>query len=265
MSPLRTSLDAIGIPRLRSHSEVDSAARQEQIRKARRKFEERERAKEEKYDREQVHKRDRRDTKEALKIEKKTQEWYKATGVSDGGGVGSRNCSKANLSTSLAGSTILETPDSTSGRPSFSRKHTPTNLSSTFTGSGLGSIPSGGSKVYGKRKGSSPGVGSQARSSSGLHDITTIRNSSGFDRGDYANNGDAEKQQSMFAGNSYDSVPDQTPPLFGNPAYDEDSFAKSAQLPRMHSRKKQAKEKTQSTWHLFRMWFLAKVMRITRR
>lgn len=270
MSPLRTSLDAIGIPRLRSHSEVDSAARQEQIRKARRKFEERERAKEEKYDREQVHKRDRRDTKEALKIEKKTQEWYKATGVSDsvagiGLGVNSLNCSKANLSSSLTGTTILETPGSTSGRPSFSRKHTPTNLSSTFTVSGSGSNPGGGSKVFGKRKGSFPGGGSQGRSSSGLHDITTIRKSSGFDRGDYANDGDVEKQQSMFVGNSYDSVPGQTPPMFGIPAYDEDSFAKRPQLPRMPSRKKQAKEKTQSTWHIFRMWFLAKVMRIARR
>jgi hypothetical protein len=180
-------------------------------------------------------------------------------------GVGSLNCSKANLSTSLASTTILETPGSTSGRPSFSRKHTPTNLSSTFTVSESGPNQSGGAKVFGKRKGSSPGVGSLARSSSGLQDITTIRTSGGFDRADYANDGDAEKQQSMFAGNSYDTVPGQTPPMFGIPAYNEDNFAKPPQPLRMPSRKKQAKEKTQSTWHIFRMWFLTKIMRITRR
>ncbi|KAM7207107.1 hypothetical protein V8F33_000206 [Rhypophila sp. PSN 637] len=70
MSPLRSSFDAASFPRLRSKSELDSAARAESIRAARRKFEERERAKEEKYDREMIKKRERRDNKEASRIEK---------------------------------------------------------------------------------------------------------------------------------------------------------------------------------------------------
>ncbi|KAM7209003.1 hypothetical protein V8F20_000612 [Naviculisporaceae sp. PSN 640] len=70
MSPLRSSFDAASFPRLRSRSELDSAARAESIRAARRKFEERERAKEEKYDREMIKKRERRDNKEASRIEK---------------------------------------------------------------------------------------------------------------------------------------------------------------------------------------------------
>jgi hypothetical protein len=59
-----------GFPRLRSHSEIDTATRIENIRAARRKFEEREREKEEKYDREMIRKRERRDNKEAIRIEK---------------------------------------------------------------------------------------------------------------------------------------------------------------------------------------------------
>ncbi|KAK4170105.1 hypothetical protein QBC43DRAFT_197198 [Cladorrhinum sp. PSN259] len=70
MSPLRSSLDMAGFPRLRSRSEHDTASRAENIRAARRKFEEREKIKEEKYDREMIKKRERRDTKEAARIEK---------------------------------------------------------------------------------------------------------------------------------------------------------------------------------------------------
>lgn len=69
MSPLRSSLDMNGF-RLRSRSEVDTVTRQEQVRQARRKFEEKERAKEEKYAREQVRKRERADTKEAQRFER---------------------------------------------------------------------------------------------------------------------------------------------------------------------------------------------------
>ncbi|KAK4231230.1 hypothetical protein QBC38DRAFT_506945 [Podospora fimiseda] len=70
MSPLRSSLDMAGFPRLRSRSEMDTVSRAENIRAARRKFEEREKIKEEKYDREMIKKRERRDTKEAARIEK---------------------------------------------------------------------------------------------------------------------------------------------------------------------------------------------------
>lgn len=51
--------------RLRSRSSLDTYTRQEQVREARRKFEEKEKAKEEKYEREKNRKRERADTKEA--------------------------------------------------------------------------------------------------------------------------------------------------------------------------------------------------------
>ncbi|KAK4155578.1 hypothetical protein C8A00DRAFT_31623 [Chaetomidium leptoderma] len=71
LSPLRTSLDmGTSFPRLRSRSELDTARVAENIRIARRKFEERERAKEEKHDREMIRQRERRFTKEAERIEK---------------------------------------------------------------------------------------------------------------------------------------------------------------------------------------------------
>ena len=69
MSPLRSSLDMNNF-RIRSRSDVDTATRQEHVRAARRKFEEKEKAKEEKYAREQVRKRERADTKEAHRLEK---------------------------------------------------------------------------------------------------------------------------------------------------------------------------------------------------
>ncbi|KUI58673.1 hypothetical protein VP1G_05952 [Cytospora mali] len=61
MSPLRTSLE--GAFRLRSRSEIDTGARREDIREARRKFEENERMKQEKYETEQRKKRERKDSK----------------------------------------------------------------------------------------------------------------------------------------------------------------------------------------------------------
>ncbi|KAF7555049.1 hypothetical protein G7046_g6648 [Stylonectria norvegica] len=64
MSPLRSSLDMNGF-RIRSRSDIDTATRQEQVREARRKFEEKEKVKEEKYAREQIRKQERADTKEA--------------------------------------------------------------------------------------------------------------------------------------------------------------------------------------------------------
>lgn len=69
MPTLRSSLDRSGF-RLRSRSEVEAVTRQEQVRQARRKFEEKEKAKDEKYAREQVRKRERADTKEAQRHER---------------------------------------------------------------------------------------------------------------------------------------------------------------------------------------------------
>lgn len=61
MSPLRTSLE--GAFRLRSRSEVDTGSRREDIREARRRFEEAERIKQEKYEAEQRRKAERKQEK----------------------------------------------------------------------------------------------------------------------------------------------------------------------------------------------------------
>lgn len=116
MSPIRSSLEGF---RLRSKSELDAVARAEQIRVARRKFEERERAKEEKYDREMIKKRERRDNKQATKIEK-----------------GSRKVSSSEERPSM-----LPISSSTSHRPGVSRKTTPPGL---FTASASAPAATGG-------------------------------------------------------------------------------------------------------------------------
>ncbi|KAI1384322.1 uncharacterized protein F4822DRAFT_434256 [Hypoxylon trugodes] len=70
MSPLRSSFDAAGFPRLRAKSDLDTATRAEHLREARRKFELREKAKEEKYAREEIKRRERADNKRAHELEK---------------------------------------------------------------------------------------------------------------------------------------------------------------------------------------------------
>lgn len=72
LSPLRNSLDISGF-RLRARSEVDTRTHQEQVREARRKFQEKEKAKEEKYARQQLRRRDRdAQTRVGAKIRKST-------------------------------------------------------------------------------------------------------------------------------------------------------------------------------------------------
>jgi hypothetical protein len=88
MSPIRNSLE--GAFRLRSRSEIDTGARREDIREARRKFEEKERAKQEKYESDQRRKMERKDSK---------------------------------LEKTYSSSIII-------GRPSFSRKRTPPRTAS---------------------------------------------------------------------------------------------------------------------------------------
>ncbi|KAM5355388.1 hypothetical protein ACJ41O_002034 [Fusarium nematophilum] len=111
MSPLRSSLDMGGF-RLRSRSEVDTATRQEHVREARRKFEEKEKAKEEKYAREQIRKQERAESREAHRLNKHGRK----------GSVGASriSCDRASSTTDV--------------RPSASRKNTGTGL-----GLGLGS------------------------------------------------------------------------------------------------------------------------------
>ncbi|KFA65740.1 hypothetical protein S40285_04867 [Stachybotrys chlorohalonatus IBT 40285] len=95
MSPLRTSLDMNGF-RLRSRSELDTATRQEQVRQARRKFEEKEKVKEEKYAREQVRKRDKADTKEAQRYERAQAQMRKGS-FTNGGTASGRNSSSIDV------------------------------------------------------------------------------------------------------------------------------------------------------------------------
>ncbi|KAI2467081.1 hypothetical protein F4781DRAFT_403428, partial [Annulohypoxylon bovei var. microspora] len=77
MSPLRSSFDASGFPRLRAKSDLDTATRAEHLREARRKFELREKAKEERYAREEIKRRERADNKRALEQEKHAAALYK--------------------------------------------------------------------------------------------------------------------------------------------------------------------------------------------
>ncbi|KAI2604614.1 hypothetical protein GGR54DRAFT_452490 [Hypoxylon sp. NC1633] len=70
MSPLRSSFDTAGFPRLRAKSDLDTATRADHLREARRKFELREKAKEEKYAREEIKRRERADNKRAIELEK---------------------------------------------------------------------------------------------------------------------------------------------------------------------------------------------------
>jgi hypothetical protein len=109
MSPIRSSLDGF---RMRSRSDMDTATRQEHVRQARRKFDEKEKAKEEKYAREQVKKRERADTKEAQRIER-----------------GHGQVRKGSFGTS--GIASCRTSSSTEARPSGPRKSTSNNHSST--------------------------------------------------------------------------------------------------------------------------------------
>jgi hypothetical protein len=97
--------------RMRSRSEVDTAAHREQVREARKKFEEKQRVKEEKYARAAVEKRDRAATKEAVKFEKTQAQLMKGPGAMTGTSSG-RNSSSAEA------------------RPSASRKSTRDGYSS---------------------------------------------------------------------------------------------------------------------------------------
>lgn len=83
LSPLRSSLDMSGF-RLRSHSEVDTVTRQEHVRLARRRFEEKEKVKEEKYAREQVRKRERADNREAQRHTQIRKGSFGTAGLSSG-------------------------------------------------------------------------------------------------------------------------------------------------------------------------------------
>ncbi|KAB5578621.1 hypothetical protein GE09DRAFT_557125 [Coniochaeta sp. 2T2.1] len=290
MSPLRTSLEAMG--RLRSRSEVDTATRQEQIRQARRKFEERERAKEAKYEREEVERRNRQANKEASRIEKETREWYKATGVSSGGsggGAGSLNGSSVNVNMlglhGLGGSesgrpkipaaAVTKGASYSSGRPSISRKTSPTSIAASA------SVPIPG--LLGKKRKGSFGItagtpgggagssrpdftntsgyasnGSSSRKNSGGFTTTTL----GRDR--QANLEDVEKGPSAFAASNYDTLPEDASrmPRFGASIDDDGQRAHNKHRPRRSSN---LKKETQTFWQGFVLWLRTRVFKLKRK
>ncbi|KAH8883619.1 hypothetical protein GQ53DRAFT_786770 [Thozetella sp. PMI_491] len=175
MSPIRSSLEAAGFPRLRSRSEVDTGSHADNIREARRKFEERERAKEEKYAREAIKKRERRDTKEAHRIEKEAAQWKKEA-----------------------------------VRPAASRKSTPTNLSTASTpGSGTPSAPG----FLAASDSSKNDAGSGKFFSMGTTAATSTNKDCRLGK-QAAEEGHPEKEMT-FISHNYDSVPGQAPPAFG--------------------------------------------------
>lgn len=150
MSPLRSSLDAASFPRLRSRSELDSAARAESIRAARRKFEERERAKEEKYDREMIKKRERRDNKEASRIEKEAAARKTSMSGSEAArpGVSRKSTTDMTIATACSGGSGSGKSTETSRRDVSSASFwTPPRSSTTGTRRNTDEMPSSAEKI----------------------------------------------------------------------------------------------------------------------
>ncbi|KAK3955744.1 hypothetical protein QBC32DRAFT_23272 [Pseudoneurospora amorphoporcata] len=229
MSPLRTSLDLTsGFPRLRSRStDIDSAARLEKIRNARRKFEEKERANQEKYDRELIKKRERKDTKEASRIEKE----------------------------SARKSSLSDLP-----RPSMSRKVTATSIASitgpTRTASGFSFTKngSGGSSKTSRSKGDVTASSFWDRSS-------TIGPATNPTSGDNSQPEMSEKHGLGFASRKYESTPaDQAaPPAFVANPVDHVKFEQTRR------RSSGPKRKTQNYWQEFILWLRTKILRLSGR
>ncbi|KAK3388131.1 hypothetical protein B0T20DRAFT_110025 [Sordaria brevicollis] len=229
MSPLRTSLDLTsGFPRLRSRStEIDSAARLEKIRNARRKFEEKERANQEKYDRELIKKRERKDTKEASRIEKE----------------------------SARKSSLSDLP-----RPSMSRKATATSIASitgpTRTASGFSFTKngSGNSSKTSRSKGDVTASSFWDRSS-------TIGPATNPTSGENSQPEMSEKHGLGFASRKYESTPvDQAaPPAFVANPVDHVKFEQTRR------RSSGPKRKTQNYWQEFILWLRTKILRLSGR
>ncbi|GAB1310018.1 Reticulocyte-binding protein 2-like protein a [Madurella fahalii] len=249
MSPLRSSLD-MSFPRLRSRSELDTAARAENIRAARRKFEERERVKEEKYDREMIRKRERRDTKEASRIEKgeparpSAHRRITPTGLGGAHSVPPHASGGVGIGIGIGGGggKVFQKAGSwASGRNS--PRAEVSGRSSPFLPGGGG----GGGAGFGS---SSVPAGMGGHHSHGLG-IGRRRHTDSPTPGETA----GEKQMG-FASRKYESVPLQTPPAFG-PGVDDVRFEQTR--PRRGSG---AKRKTQSYWQGFILWLRTKLLRL---
>jgi len=130
MSPLRSSFEA-GFPRLRAKSDLDTATHAGQVREARRKFEEKERAKEERYAREDIKRRERADNKRALAAEKKAAAAVKEQNAlrmrqdtAEMEQVMPRGKSRRRISTNSSGNGGARNSFGLPTRPSLSRKST---------------------------------------------------------------------------------------------------------------------------------------------
>ncbi|KAH9893062.1 hypothetical protein F4778DRAFT_308158 [Xylariomycetidae sp. FL2044] len=144
MSPLRTSLDASGFPRLRAKSDLDTATRADHLKEARRKFEMKERAKEEKYAREEIKRRERADNKRAQEMERQAAAARKEQMAAQArremaeleealpsrGGAGGKHSRKVSIASSGRPSLSMSRPSLslTTTRPSTSRKNTSTPM-----------------------------------------------------------------------------------------------------------------------------------------
>ncbi|KAK3693505.1 hypothetical protein B0T22DRAFT_371720 [Podospora appendiculata] len=233
MSPIRSSLEAAGFPRLRSRSELDAASRAEGLRAARRRFEERERAKEEKYDRELIKKRERRDNREATRIEKES----------------------AGRKSSLSLDGL---------RPSATRKTTSNSLStaSAVVAMASASTRSGGESLGKSSIGKSSMTNSLKRNDSsvsfwggsGVPETGSLATGNGSP-GKKVDDSNAEKQME-FVSRKYESVPGQAPPAFGTNV-DDVRFE-----PARPRRTSTAKRRTQTYWAGFVLWLRTKLLRL---
>jgi hypothetical protein len=254
MSPLRTSLDLSGFPRLRSRSEVDTSLRAEKLRVARRKFEERERVKEEKYDREMIRKRERRDTKEACRIEK-GEAVTPGTGTGSGNtGVGGRPGGPRRRITPTMGLGLVMSSASSSAGPSsgggaVGGKGSRGELAATSDGAGAGRSSPFGAASAPAPAGTSTGIGIGLGIGRRRHTDSPMATTTEM----------AEKQQMGFASRKYENVTLDAPPVFGpGPAGVED--VRFAQMgPRRGSG---AKRKTQGYWQGFILWLRTKLLRL---
>ncbi|KAI0853493.1 hypothetical protein F5Y00DRAFT_102497 [Daldinia vernicosa] len=167
MSPLRSSFDASGFPRLRAKSDLDTATRAEHLRAARRKFELREKAKEEKYAREEIKRRERADNKRALEKERYAAAMHKeqmaakarleAAELEEAIARGKHNRKFSGTSSNRPSIAISRTSMS---RPSTSRKNIPSPLeeSEKFASSNYDSMDARNPPAFGNEAGGAESV-----------------------------------------------------------------------------------------------------------
>ncbi|KAI1205603.1 uncharacterized protein F4807DRAFT_276134 [Annulohypoxylon truncatum] len=170
MSPLRSSFDAAGFPRLRAKSDLDTATRAEHLREARRKFELREKAKEEKYAREEIKRRERADNKRAQEQEKHAAALYKeqmavkarqeAIELEEAIARGKQN---RKASATSSGRPSLAISRTSMSRPGTSRKNAPSPLaeSDRFASSNYDSLDAKNPPAFGNEAGGAHDVAFQ--------------------------------------------------------------------------------------------------------